>query len=353
MIMKKIYSLSAVAMLAMLLVSMTGYGQLPELVARYPLDETSGTVVADISGNGFDATASCETCWAEGTIDGAYEFSGAEAITLPADVMGMTSNDGSVAFWMNTPALSSDIRTMFWGGDNETGGGFGAENELHIHLEGGPSDYWLGGECSFFAIADPNTFVHSDPEKGGPAGVTPVNPILLGDSEWHHIAATWGSGFVALYIDGVVMWDTTLYNPTGYALDHMYLGQMANASRTFIGKMDDVRIYKGVLSSFEVEDLFNKNTTRIDQRLADESNLSVYPNPATKDAAIRFTSEAGKNVSVHLYSLTGASIGHIYNGMSVAGENRIELNTENYSAGLYIIELKVDNKASHAKFILK
>jgi len=340
--------------LALMLVAAMGYGQVPELLARYAMDETSGTNVPDVSGNGNDATLNeCNDCWVEGTLEGALQFSGTTAVTLPAADMGLTSNEGSVAFWMKVAEPPTSIYTMFWAGDNETGGGFGAENEMHIHLEKEEPGIWNGGECSFFVIADPNTFIHSDPEKGGNPGVPPVNPILLGDNEWHHIAATWGGGFVALYIDGAVMWDTTAYNPTGYALDHIYLGQMANASRTYVGMMDDVRIYEGILSSFDVEDLYNKNHTRVDQLPADEAGLSVFPNPAGENASIRFSSEGAKNVSVNLYSVSGALIGNLHSGTSAAGENVIRLNTMDYSPGLYFVELQIGNKISYEKLVLK
>jgi hypothetical protein len=357
MIMKKIYTFGIALALAMM-ASLTMYAQPAELVARYPLDEVSGTVAADITGNGFDAmvfTAS-ETPWVEGTIDGALQFAGTDSVVLPADVMGMTSNDGSVALWMNVAAGDlSSIYTIFWGGDNTTGGGFGPENEMHLHLEQGDGGtYWTGGELSFWVMADPAKHIYSDPAKGGSAGTTPVDPTLLNDGEWHHVAATWGDGFVNIYIDGVSAWgDTTYYNPTGYDLSHMYLGKMAGGGRTYIGKMDDVRIYKGVLSSVDIEDLYNKNTTHVNQSLSDERDLSVYPNPASGNASIRFSDLGGRDVSIDLYNVTGAHVGNLYRGKTVAGQNLVNLNAVNYGAGLYVVEVNVDNKVSHTKFVVK
>lgn len=354
--MRKIYNLSMMLMFAMVLASVTVYAQPAELVARYTFDEISGTVAADATGNGYDGIVSCDTCWGEGTIGGALAFWGTESVTLPADAMGMTSYDGSVAFWMKSFDNIDEINTMFWAGDNLTGGGFGnvedTENELHIHLEA-PAEVWIGGECSYFVIAEPNTFIHSDPAKGGNPGVAPVDPILLNDNEWHHIAATWGEGFVSMYIDGVVMWDTTLYNARGYDLTNMFLGQMANESRTFYGMLDDVRIYTGVLIDLDVEDLYNKDFTHVDPVSVDELSLSVFPNPAADNASLRFSSEAGKNVSVKLYSLTGALIGNVYEGISAGGENVIDLNTDDYPTGLYVVEMQIEDRVAHAKFVLQ
>lgn len=102
-----------------------------------------------------------------------------------------------------------------------------------------------------------------------------------------------------------------------------------------------------------VKFMFEAYPVGIDQVLTKEFGLSVYPNPATRNTVISFSAEAGKNVSIDLYSLTGALVGNVYTGMTVAGENVVNLNTERYGSGLYLIELQIENKVSHAKFILK
>lgn len=231
-----------------LVLSVTG-NALAELLVHYKLNETTGAVAFDSSGNGYDGTINGGSIWVTGMMGGALEFTGGENVTLPANDMGLSSDIGSVAFWMNADVPTA-IYTIFWAGDNTTGGGFGAENEMHIHLESA-NQYWLGGELSFFAIANPNTFLHTDPTKGA-AGSTPISPILLGDLIWHHVAATWGDGSVKLYVDGVLIWETA-YSSSNYELSNIYLGQMANASRTYIGILDDVQIYNHALSDAEVE----------------------------------------------------------------------------------------------------
>jgi len=347
-------------MLAML-ASMTLYAQPAELLARYPLDETEGNVATDVSGNGFDAAIFCELggCLGqEGTIDGAMMFSGTDSIVLPADVMAMTNDNGSVAMWIKADP-PTQINTLFWAGDNTTGGGFGPENEMHLHLEQEASGAWAGGEVSWVVqLGDESgqTFLFSDPWKGGSPGVDPSDQVVtVTDGEWHHVAATWGEGIVKLYVDGVNIWgDTTQYFPTvPYDLTHMYLGKMGGGGRTFMGTMDDARIYTGVLTDMEVETLYNKDFTRLNQRVADDSQLSVYPNPAGKNTSVRFHAEGGEQVSIDLYNLTGARVGNIYNGRSVSGENLVDLNTESYGSGLYLLEVQIGSKVSHTKFVVR
>lgn len=355
--MKKIYSLGIILILTLILGSATVYSQ--TLIAHYKFDEGSGTVATDASGNNNNGTIIGTANWVSGEIDGALQFTGTESVALPADFMGMTSDQGSVAFWLIAGA-NTEINTIFWAGDTELGNGFGADNELHVHFESTVADIWTGGELGFWALGDPKVHIFSDPEKGsGGAGTVPINPVLVNDSVWHHIAATWGDGNLKIYIDGVgIMLDS--YTSTNFPLNFMLLGKMAGReNRTLRGSLDDVRVYDGVIDAFTVEDLFNKVGDVVDpgvgfeQLSAADINLAVYPNPASSDASVKFTTEAGKNVSVKMYNVTGAVVGNVYNGITNAGNNKIQLNTANQPRGMYIVELKIGNKTARTKLQIR
>jgi hypothetical protein len=357
--MRKFDFLRTTMMLAFMFASILVYSQ-PELLVHYKFDETSGTDVLDESGNAFDGTTDCETCWIEeGEIGGAIEFSGVERLDMPAMDIGLTTDEGSVAFWVKLPEESAaNINCIWWSG-NTGGDMFGAQNEMHIHTEGTGENVWVGGEVSFFlrdSVADHNYFLHSDPEKGGPAGNPPVNPITITDNEWHHIAGTWQPGKMALYIDGVAIWDTTNYQGAVWDCNIMTIG-VANEreSRRLVGAIDDFRLYAEALEIEDVEDLFNKvePPESVEQLLADEIDLAIFPNPATANASVRFSVEAGRNVSINLFSVTGGLIGNVYEGISTAEKNIINLNTANYTPGVYFVELNIDNRVAYTKLVIQ
>jgi len=356
--MKKHYFLGIIMIPALMLISAMAYGQY-EAIAIYKFDETEGTTAADATASGYDATVvDCDTCWTEGTIGGALQFyGGTQHVLLPADVMGMTSVIGSVALWVKIPeGDAGSIYTLWSGGDNSDGGGFGPENEMHLHTEKPETDIWVGGEVGFWIRGNdagiPNIHIFSDPEKGPSAGVTPVNPTTVNDNEWHHIVATWGKGLVKLYIDGEPIWDTTAYTPAVYNLTTMKIGTMVNDGRATIGVIDDVRIYDDVLDDDKVSDLYNK-ITYVDHLLADEINMSIFPNPASSEATLSFSIEAGRNVSVNLYGVTGGLVGNVYEGISVAGKNVVHLNTANYSPGIYFVELQLNSEVTYTKLVIQ
>jgi hypothetical protein len=227
-----------------------------QILVHYKLDETSGAVASDISGKGNDGTIDGDPNWVAGWMDGALQFDGSLSVTLPASKMGLRSDAGSVAFWMNMTEVAGGINTIWWGGDNTTGGGMGPENEMHIHIESPVANIWEGGELCFRVLHGPLVHLHSDPEKGDASvpGNPPVNPVLMNDGQWHHVTGTWGDadGNVNLYLDGNLLQQATYTTPS-YPLTNIYLGRMADGGRTYTGLLDDVQIYGGALTADEIQ----------------------------------------------------------------------------------------------------
>lgn len=357
--MKNFNFLRTTLMLALIFTFLWAYSQ-PEPLVHYKFDETSGTVVTDDSGNGLDGTTDCETCWIEdGEIGGAIQFNAAERLDMPAMDIGLTTEEGSVAFWVKLPETSAaNINCIWWAG-NTGGDMFGSQNEMHVHTEGAATDVWAGGEVSFFlrdSVADKNYFLYSDPEDGCLGCPPTENGILITDDAWHHIAGTWEPGKIALYIDGVAIWDTTQYLGAVWDCNIMTIG-VANEreSRRLAGSLDDFRLYDVALEIEDVEDLFNKvePPENVEQLLANEINLAIYPNPTSAEASVRFSVEAGKYVSVNLFSVTGGLIGNVYEGISIAGKNMVNLNTANYTPGVYFVELQIDNDVVYSKLVVQ
>jgi hypothetical protein len=340
-------------------------GASADLLVHYKLDETSGTVAADASGNGFDGTINGATNWVAGNLDGALEFTGNCNVTLPAEVMGLTSVVGSVAFWMNA-GEPSGINTMFWAGDNTTGTGFGPENEMHIHLESANANIWIGGELSFFIYAspNPNVHLHSDPDKGGAdaPGNPPVNPILLGDQVWHHVAGTWDgdAGSAKLYIDGIPIMEWP-YVPNPYELNHIYLGQMAAGNRTYVGMLDEVRIYSNALSDDEVYFLYDNPGAHVnDSPVAKPQEFVLnqnYPNPFNPTTTISYQLAKNSDVLLTIYNQTGQKVRTLVQEKQGSGFQSINWDGrddagQQLSSGIYLYRLQVDNKVQTRKLML-
>jgi hypothetical protein len=333
------------------------------LLVHYTLDEAVDNMVTDISGNGYDGTVNGVPDFVEGRVGNAMEFFGSENVTLPAEVMEMTSYIGSVAFWMNAD-VPTGIYTMWWGGDNTTGGGFGAENEMHIHLESANQDVWIGGELSFFAIANPNVHLHSDPDKSGAddPGAVPVNPILMGDLQWHQVVGTWDGdgGSMKLYIDGLLVMEWP-YTSTAYELSYMYLGKMANDSRTFYGKLDEVRIYSDVLTDVDVYTLYENPEVGVEDRTGAQPQAFAlhqnYPNPFNPATSIAYDLNTPDHVQLSIYNTSGEFVARLVDEFQTAGSYSLEWKAVDQEgrplmSGLYLAKLSTGKQIKTIRMLL-
>ncbi len=331
-----------------------------DLLVHYTFDEMAGSVAFDSSGNAYDGAIADTTNWVDGIMGGALQFTGTGYVTLPADAMEFYSDNGSVAFWMSAD-VPTGIYTMFWAGDNTTGGGFGAENEMHVHLESAVADIWAGGELSFFAIADPNVHLFSDPEKGTVPGTPPVNPWLLGDTYWHHIAATWSdvTGSIKLYLDGELITEAE-YVSTAYPLNVMYLGQMAAGNRRFIGMLDDVQIFSHALTDQEVTDIVFGQSAVHDDIATNPQEFVLnqnYPNPFNPTTTISYQLSNGGDVFLAIYNSAGQKVRTLVQGHQGAGSQSLTWDGRDDSgqqlgSGIYLCRLQVDNKVHTQKMML-
>lgn len=81
--------------------------------------------------------------------------------------------------------------------------------------------------------------------------------------------------------------------------------------------------------------------------ISETENLSasVYPNPASRSAILSQTQTGGM---VRLYALSGELVSEF-----ATSENETKLNLENIAPGIYLIEIKNENKTAHGKLIVE
>jgi len=238
-------------------VSTTGCVWAPQgMVAWWPLDETSGTAVADIAGS-FDGTAQ------------------------PAAI-GTPSGPGpaSSAFWPPTPAFPFPAGTV--GTSLDFANGPHVEVPSNPALEPGSGDFTIDawviyaarGTGNYLLIArklstgfvgyqmdiqDVSTTLGTLRFLVGGPSVTPVLTANITPLTWHHVAGTLQRGTaqtMVLYLDGAVV----ASGPVGSG------GSASNTQSLLIGgdgaskgeiAVDEVELFNRALSQPEVNSLFN------------------------------------------------------------------------------------------------
>jgi hypothetical protein len=200
----------------------------PNLVAAWFFDEPSGTTANDATGHGH-----------EGTLQGGAAFTpsglrgGAVAFAGGADSVTMTSLNG--AAFPRTGTLSVHFRYDFT--DTLNRAVFDTFNDTRDHLflrraNNAPVDqFQVAGQYA---------------DGGG--GYAFVHSFTVAANTWTHVVVTWSEASQAgnVYVDGA------LAKNQGYGGPYAPSAQLFRLGVSFIGIVDEVRLYDRALSATEV-----------------------------------------------------------------------------------------------------
>ena len=209
------------------------------LVAWYPLDEGSGTVVADASGNGNTMTAAGGGTWSgTGAFGGSYHVGPNGGVVARTGVFGSlsginatTGNDVTIAFWAKADAESMG-GSVFYISDSTSAAG---NRIFQSHLE------WTNGLTYF----DTDWTSGTSRVSGDVGSVSDV---------MHHYAFTYDgdSGAMAVWKDGVPTLTGT--GDVKASLPWASIQNMEFGAASFSaywgtgGQLDDIGIWNEVLS---------------------------------------------------------------------------------------------------------
>ena len=80
--------------------------------------------------------------------------------------------------------------------------------------------------------------------------------------------------------------------------------------------------------------------------------LAVYPNPASTSTTVNLEIAKASNVSMRFVDFAGKVLS-VKDFGSVQGHYDIQINTSNYKAGVYFVELTVDGLTTAKKLIIE
>jgi len=80
--------------------------------------------------------------------------------------------------------------------------------------------------------------------------------------------------------------------------------------------------------------------------------LQIYPNPVSSSAAISFSLPESEKISVKIFDLSGKMIKTLADGKMDKGMHQLTWNTENATAGIYILRLQTSSSAQTRKLVV-
>jgi hypothetical protein len=183
-----------------------------DAVIIYPLDENAGSAVSDTSGNARNATV-VSGSWTPGhagsALLGSFRTNAAVPVTNAVTVSAWVRRDG---------AGSAYPRILGWNNDGLELADANHANNLGVYT---PTLGWQATGVVFGA-------------------------------GFHHVAVTVGSGTVVVYYDGAQVYTAaTTINLSG----QMSIGTRYNNVESWVGAIDQVRVYDRVLTASEIASL--------------------------------------------------------------------------------------------------
>jgi outer membrane protein assembly factor BamB len=202
--------------------------------------------------------------WTAGQIDGALSFDGVD------DYVDCGSD--------NSLAITDNITIAAW---VKRANGGGSSKEVIVSK-------YFGGQYSYRLFFRSTNVVRWWLSQNGTASNRAFvdSTITITDTNWHFIAAIFESGALKIYIDGVERGSKTGSISSIKATDEPLLIGQENSGGYFEGLIDDVRIYHGILSADEIQQLYQSG-------LAYVVELEIIgPEQVTENSQVQYTAIA-------------------------------------------------------------
>ena len=90
----------------------------------------------------------------------------------------------------------------------------------------------------------------------------------------------------------------------------------------------------------------------INENVANNIELNIYPNPIVSEATINFNIEESAQVTYQVYDLSGRMVMNNVLGNYAQGSHKANLNVEALSAGTYIIKVQAGNASNTTKVLV-
>jgi Concanavalin A-like lectin/glucanases superfamily len=215
------------------------------VVGQWALNEGSGTVAADSSGNADNGTILGGATWVPTGSDSALSFNGATAaVQIPDSAALEPSAAVTVSAWVEQAGIPGDYRYILAKGEN---GCSTASYGLYTGASGGLVFYVSNGRG--------NAYV-SSPDAGS----------TVWNGAWHLVVGTFDGGTVRLYVDGSEAGSGTPHSgQIDYGLsdsNDLFIGNYPAAQTYgschaggFLGLIGEVTIWNRALSASEVSAL--------------------------------------------------------------------------------------------------
>lgn len=308
-------------------------------VAYYSFDETEGTILANEYG--ANATAKDFTpTWVSGKHNNAVQFSTADGAFVQEHYDDLTLGDESftVELWFKSSGGSVDWYLLHKGSHATTS-------------YEGATGKWFGIQYNKKDKNDRLTWGIDDNVTKTDLNITGATAKYF-TNEWVHLVCTRDveTKELKMYANGVLA--ATTADKTGDigTIEKMAVGNCNTAYENgFQGLMDELSIYKGVLTAEEVSDHYKQGgSTHIETAKAGETTRA-YPMPFIDEFYIRIMDVEETMGQLSVVNTSGQTV--YQSSVAIQGGVAHVKNVGHLSSGYYIYTLKVGERTLIGKIV--
>jgi hypothetical protein len=227
-------------------------------IAEYKMDEGTGTIAYDTSGDGNDGTIS-GTTWTQGKYGKALSFDGSSSLAVSDSISTRANGDFSVSAWVKANAYSTG-------------------NQPQIAQSGNSGCYYAWDLRS----TTDNHFQMAVEDSGcSYTWATAADTYNLG--QWYYVVGTWNNttGTVTLYIDGVQIDQKTpdngrLNSDSGILIGGACSGGNCYWQEGWNGTIDQVRVYNYARTPAQVAWEYNHGGPVLSYRFNECTGATVH-----------------------------------------------------------------------------
>ncbi|MCH7879808.1 MAG: beta-propeller fold lactonase family protein, partial [candidate division Zixibacteria bacterium] len=323
-----------------------------DMVAWWPLDETTGTTANDIVGFNSFGTHYQGPVPVPGKVDGALSFDGADDYLETEAYMELDFGVGDFSidawiFWDAFSVSEAPIVSKWYGGDD------------------GYYFLILNGKLTLGLADGAGSTYYFDP-------IAHNLPIC----QWLHVAVSVDRNDpmgLRFYVNGTSYGSAldptnrqgTISNPDSLRIGSSKFTLLSvNTPQFFGGNIDEVELFNRALSASEIQDIYNAGnagkcktpvsidedqTGQLPQQFFLEQN---YPNPFNPETVITYALPKAGEVSLIVFDIRGRKVAQLVNDLMPAGYHSATWNASGFASGIYFNRLQTDDFVQTRKMVL-
>ena len=298
----------------------------------------------DISGNGFDATLRGTAGFSDDAVEGSHSLllNGSSDFVLVGPFE--FGDQFTVCAWCFLEDEAENIQTII---GNAAGGSTVDGFKLFINN---------------WETTNKRILIETSDGAARLDAMSPEGTFEFG--YWNHVAATIdrANGVAEIYCNGEVVTETGAIVPGFQVTQTVTIGAMPGPSWYWLGMLDDVRIYAGLLTIDEINDVLDDTETGVKRSMEqkgmiEDFELRNYPNPFNPETKITFNLRRAQYVLLEVINIRGDLVRTLVDEHRAPGRHSVSWNgaDENgqpVTSGVYFYRLTSENMSQNQKMLL-